>query len=89
MTTTFYKDKVIRLQQELDEKDDEIKRLNNELLLCQETKEYPKELSKGNTTAMPLPRFEPANVATLLEGRIEAMNNYNRKLKERSKDESI
>ena len=89
MTTTFYKDKVIRLQQELDEKDNEIKQLKNELLLCQETKEYPKELSKGNKTATPLPRFEPPNVATLLEGRIEAMNNYNRKLKQRSKDESI
>ena len=89
MTTTFYKDKVIRLQQELDEKDDEIKQLKNELLLCQETKKYPKELSKGNKTATPLPRFEPPNVATLLEGRIEAMNNYNRKLKQRSEDESI
>ena len=79
MTTTFYKDKVIRLQQELDEKDDEIKRLNNELLLCQETKKYPKELSKGNKTATPLPRFEPPDVATLLEGRIAAMKRYEEK----------
>ena len=89
MTTKYCKDKILKLQQMLDEKDDEIKRLNNELVLCQETKEYPKELSKGNKTATPLPRFEPPNVATLLEGRIEAMNNYNRKLKQRSKDESI
>ena len=89
MTTKYCKYKILKLQQMLDEKDDEIKRLNNELLLCQETKEYPKELSKGNKTATPLPRFEPPNVATLLEGRIEAMNNYNRKLKQRSKDESI
>ena len=79
MTTTFYKDKVIRLQQELDEKDDEIKRLNNELLLCKETKEYPKELSKGNKTATPLPRFEPSDVATILEGRIAAMKRYEEK----------
>ena len=87
MTTKYCKDKILKLQQMLDETDDEIKRLNNELLLCQETKEYPKELSKGNKTATPLPRFEPPNVATLLEGRIEAMNNYNRKLRQRSKDE--
>ena len=87
MTTKYCKDKILKLQQMLDEKDDEIKRLNNELLLCQETKEYPKELSKGNKTATPLPRFEPPDVATLLEGRIDAMNNYNRKLRQRSKDE--
>ena len=87
MTTTFYKDKVLRLQQIIDDKDDEIKRLNNELLLCKETKEFPKELSKGTKTVTPLPRFEPPDVATLLEGRIDAMNNYNRKLRQRSKDE--
>ena len=89
MTTKYCKDKILKLQQMLDEKDDEIKMLKNELLLCQETKEYPKELSKGNRTVTTLPRFEPPNVATLLEGRIEAMNNYNRKLKKRSEDESI
>ena len=87
MTTKYCKDKILKLQQALDEKDDEIKRLNNELLLCKETKEYPKELSKGTKTATPLPRFEPPDVATLLEGRIDAMNNYNRKLRQRSKDE--
>tara|TARA_R100001530_G_C4217517_1_gene129049 strand:- start:227 stop:487 length:261 start_codon:yes stop_codon:yes gene_type:complete len=80
MTTTFYKDKVIKLQQMLDEKDDEIKRLNNELLLCQESKEYPEELSRGNKTATPLPRFEPPDVATILEGRIAAMKRYNKKM---------
>ena len=87
MTTKYCKYKILKLQQMLDEKDDEIKQLKNELLLCQETKEQPKELSKGNKTATPLPRFEPPDVATLLEGRIDAMNNYNRKLRQRSKDE--
>ena len=79
MTTTFYKDKVLRLQQIIDNKDDEIKRLNNELLLCKETKEYPKELSKGNKTATTFPTFEPSDVATLLEGRIAAMKRYEEK----------
>ena len=41
MTTTYYKDKVIKLQQELDKRDEEIKRLNNELLLCEESKKNP------------------------------------------------
>ena len=84
MTTTFYKDKVIRLQQELDEKDDEIKRLNNELLLCKEVKkevinEYPKELSKGQTTTTPMIEFESPDVATILKGRIKSMKMYTRK----------
>jgi hypothetical protein len=87
MTTTFYKDKVIKLQQILDDKDDEIKQLKNELLLCQETKEYPKELSKGNKTITPLPRFEPPNVATILEDRIKAMNNYSKKLNQRGEND--
>jgi len=87
MTTKYCKDKILKLQQMLDEKDDEIKMLKNELLLCQESKEYPNELSKDNKTVTPIPRFEPPNVATLLEGRIDAMKNYNRKLNKRSKDE--
>ena len=87
MTTKYCKDKILKLQQMLDEKDDEIKMLKNELLLCQETKEYPSELSKGNKTATPLPRFEPPDVATILEGRISAMKNYNKRLNKGAKSE--
>ena len=83
MTTKYCKDKILKLQQMLDEKDDEIKMLKNELLLCQETKEYPSELSKGNKTATPLPKFEPPDVATILEGRIAAMKRYEEKERNR------
>ena len=85
MTTTYYKDKVMKLQQMLDEKDDEIKQLKNELLLCKESKEYSKELSKGDTTVTPFPKFEPPEVATILEGRIKAMNLYNKRLFKKGK----
>ena len=45
MTTKGYKEKVQMLQQTIDKQEDEIGRLNNELLLCQETKKkYPKEI---------------------------------------------
>tara|TARA_R110002051_G_scaffold297511_1_gene363863 strand:+ start:321 stop:584 length:264 start_codon:yes stop_codon:yes gene_type:complete len=87
MTTNYYKDKVLKLQQMLDEKDDEIKMIKNELCLCKETPKYSKKSSKGKTTATPLPRFEPADVATILEGRISAMKNYNKKLKKGDKGE--
>ena len=76
---TFEKDHIQKLQQTIDELETKLKHTINELKLCQEEKEYPKELSKGNKTMTPLPRFEPPNVSRLIEGRIEAMKNYSKK----------
>ena len=80
MTTKGYKEKIQMLQQTIDKLEDKITMLNNELLLCKETKkEYPKELSKGNRTATPMVKFESPDVATILKGRINAMKLYTRK----------
>ena len=86
MTTKYCKDKILKLQQELDEKDDEIKRLNNELLLCKETKKttkpqkkYPKNLTKGNSTITPMVKFESPDVGGILKGRIKAIKLYTEK----------
>ena len=62
MTTTYYKEKVQKLQQEIDRQNEEIKQLyeqvkflNNELLLSQESTLKKKEkngdeiISKGNS----------------------------------------
>ena len=80
MTTKGYKEKIQMLQQTIDKLEDNIKMLNNELLLCKEVKkEYPKELSKGNRTATPMIKFESPDVAAILEDRIKAMKMYTEK----------
>ena len=84
MTTKGYKEKIQLLQQFIDKQEEQIQYLNNELFLCKETKKkpekkYPKELSKGNTTATPLIKFESPDVATILKGRIKAMKMYTMK----------
>jgi hypothetical protein len=80
MTTNGYKEKIQLMQQHIDKQEEEIKRLNNELLLCQEVKkEYPKELSKGNVTATPMVKFESPNVASILKDRHKAMKMYTEK----------
>jgi hypothetical protein len=76
---SFEKKHIQKLQQRIDELENKIKHLNNEIALCKETKDYPKELSKKAITATPLPRFEPPDVATILEGRIKAMKLYENK----------
>ena len=84
MTTKGCKEKIQRLQQYIDKQEEQIRYLNNELLLCKEIKkepkkEYPKELSKGNVTATPMIKFESPDVAAILEGRIKAMKIYSEK----------
>ena len=84
MTTRGCKEKIQKLQQFIDKQEEQIRYLNNELFLCKEgkkesKKEYPKELSKGNTTATPMVKFESPDVATILKGRINAMKLYTRK----------
>ena len=80
MTTNCYKEKIQLMQQHIDRQEEEIQRLNNELLLCKEIpKKYPKELSKGNRTVTPMVKFESPNVAAILEGRIKAMKMYTEK----------
>ena len=80
MSISFYRDKVQKLQQMLDNKDEEIKRLTNELFLCQETKKAESvAVTKGNSTRTPRVVFEDANVATILKGRAKAMKMYTEK----------
>ena len=84
MTTKGYKEKIQLMQQLINKQEEQIQYLNNELFLCKETKKipekkYPKKLSKGNTTATPMVKFESSNVATILKGRIKAMKMYTRK----------
>jgi len=80
MSISFYKDKVQKLQQMIDNKDEEIKRLTNELFLCQETKQAESiAVTKGNSTRTPKVEFENSNVATILKGREKAMAMYTEK----------
>ena len=76
----FEKKHIQKLQQRIDELEARNEHLTNELNLCKEPKEYPKELSKGNKTVTPLPRFAPPNVATIIKGRIAAMKSYTKRL---------
>jgi hypothetical protein len=76
---TFEKDHIQKLQQRVDELETRLKHTINELKLCQEDTKYPTELSKGNKTITPLPKFEPPDVSRLVKGRIEAMKNYSKK----------
>ena len=75
----FEKAHIQKLQQRVDELENKVEHLNNELNLCRESEDYPKELSKKNVTVTPLPRFEPPNVAKILEDRITAMKLYEEK----------
>ena len=88
MTTKGYKEKIQLMQQIIDKQEKEIQYLNNELFLCKETKKekerkpqkkYPSNLTKRNTTTTPMVKFESPDVATILEGRINAMKMYTRK----------
>ena len=80
MTTKGYKEKIQLMQQYIDKQEDEIKRLNNELLLCKEIpRKYPKELSKGNRTVTPMVKFQSPNVASILKDRDKAMKMYTEK----------
>ena len=80
MTTKGYKEKIQMLQQTIDKLEDRVTMLNNELLLCKETKkEYPKELSKGNRTVTPPVKFESSTVASILKDRHKAMKMYSEK----------
>ena len=76
----FEKKHIQQLQQRIDELEARNEHLTNELNLCKEPREYPKELSKGNKTATPLPRFATPNIATIIKGRIAAMKSYTKRL---------
>ena len=75
----FEKEKIQKLQQRVDELQEKVKHLDNELCLCKETKKYPKNLSKGNRTTTPLPKFRPPSVAKLMYGRLKAMRAYSKR----------
>ena len=79
---TYYKDKVIKLQQIIDKKDDEIQHLKNELFLCEESKKTAGIISKGNMTATPIPKFSKPNIKKYLKGRAKALEAYAKKLDE-------
>lgn len=70
MTTKFYKDKVLKLQQKIDKQYEMIKHLKNEMLLMKEV-DKDTVISKGRTTATIPPEFEvPSNVHGLQLERI-------------------
>ena len=66
MTTEFYKDKVLKLQQKIDEQDEMIKHLKNELSLIGEGNKEA-IISKGRTTATIPPQFEIPSKANGLQ----------------------
>mgnify|MGYP003131850452 CR=1 FL=1 len=78
MTTEFYKDKVQKLQQKIDEQYEMIKHLKNELLLCKET-DKKSIISKGRMTATVPPKFEGTNIAKILEERRKVIKRRNKK----------
>ena len=82
MSMTYYKDKIITLQQIIDKRDDEIKHLKNELFLCEESKKTAGIISKGNMSATPVPKFSKPNVKKYLKGRAKALEAYVKKLDE-------
>ena len=83
---SFEKDKIQALQQQIDKLQEEVRFLNNELLLCKEIPEDVGIVSKGNITATPMIEFENNRVRDILRGRHEAMKRYTEK--ERNKDGS-
>jgi hypothetical protein len=82
----FEKDKIQFLQQQVDKLQEEVRFLNNELLLCKETPKDIGIVSKGSITATPMIAFENNRVRDILQGRHEAMKRYTEK--ERNKDGS-
>ena len=82
MTTSYYKDKVLKLQQIIDKQQEEIQFLNNELLLCKESTKTPKVglYSKKNVTATPLVKFSSPQVEKILKDREKAIKRNNRKM---------
>tara|TARA_R100000781_G_scaffold113731_1_gene82875 strand:+ start:360 stop:617 length:258 start_codon:yes stop_codon:yes gene_type:complete len=78
---SYEKEKIQKLQQKIDELEDTIQHLNNELLLCREAKDYPAELSKGNKTMTPLPRFTPPSVTKILAEGKKAMKRWSKRKK--------
>ena len=79
MTTKGYKEKIQLMQQLIDRQEEQIQYLNNELFLCKESKKEERAVTKGNSDATPRVKFESANVATVLKGRIKAMQMYTEK----------
>ena len=84
MTTKFYEDKVLKLQQKIDKQYEMIKHLKNEMLLMKEV-DKDTVISKGNTTATIPPTFEtPSNVKgfrmmRILKDREKAIKRINKK----------
>jgi hypothetical protein len=89
MTVEFYKDKVQKLQQEVDKQNETIKHLKNELSLCDEAINRAddvidignKIISKGRTTATipPIFREKSTNFNGILQDREKAIQKINKK----------
>ena len=82
MSTSFYKDKVQKLQQIIDKKDEQIQHLENELLLCKESKktiQTEKQLRKWEINTTPTPKYEQSSVNRILKGRDKAMIKFTEK----------
>ena len=78
MSTEFYKDKVQKLQQKIDEQYEMIKHLKNELLLCKEV-DKDTVISKGRMTTTIPPKFDKPNINKIIEDREQAIKRRNKK----------
>ena len=79
---SFEKDKIQSLQQKVDKLEEKIQFLKNELLLNKEIKKDINLISKKNSTATPVPKFEKPDMTRYLSGRAEALEKYAKKLNE-------
>ena len=79
---SFERDKIHKLQQKVDELEEKIQFLNNELLLNKEIKKDIGLISKKNSTATPLPKFNKPDINRYLKGRAKALEKYLKKLNE-------
>ena len=82
MSTSFYRDKVQKLQQIIDKKDEIIQHLENELLLCKESKktiQTEEQLRKWEINTTPTPKYEQSSINRMLKGKDKAMIKFTEK----------
>ena len=82
MSTSFYRDKVQKLQQIIDKKDEMIQHLENELLLCKESKktiQTEEQLRKWEINTTPAPKYEKSSINRILKGKNKAMIKFTEK----------
>ena len=78
MTTKFYKEKIQKLQQEMDTQHEMIKHLKNELSHCKES-DKDTIISKGNMTMTLPPKFEGKQLYRIMKDREKAIKRLDKK----------